>query len=152
EYALAGFVVLPFLFGPRWLLLAAALVLIGIYLVMPLFPPLLSLPGPAWMANHVAEATRAYGSGGLLDVMEFRIREIPSICLLHAFVLPRTVALFLFGALVWRTGLFTAGTRGNTALLLGLAVLATCAGVGLAAATQGRIFISPFPGGAGESA
>src|SRR5258705_10279105 len=34
EYALAGFIVLPFLFGPRWLFAVAALAFLRVYLVM----------------------------------------------------------------------------------------------------------------------
>ena len=38
EYAVAGLVVLPFLFGPRWLVLIAASAVLLLYLVMPLLP------------------------------------------------------------------------------------------------------------------
>jgi uncharacterized protein len=138
EYALAGFIVLPFLFGPRWLLAVSAAVVLGCYLVMPLLPPVVSLPDAAWMTNHVAEATRAYGTGGFLDVLEFRIREVPSICLLHVFVFPRTVALFLFGAFIWRIGVFGCAAA-NRRLLFGIATVGIFVGAGLALATQGRV-------------
>jgi len=58
EYALAGAVVLPFLGGPRWLLAGAALLLLGLYVTMPLLPPIVPLPGAAGMAALVADATR----------------------------------------------------------------------------------------------
>src|SRR3954468_23930073 len=72
EYALAGFVVLPFLGGPRWLMAAAAFLLLGLYVTLPLLPPVASLPGPAGIAALVAEATRTYATGGFFDVLAFR--------------------------------------------------------------------------------
>src|ERR1700731_2299195 len=39
EYGVAGLVVLPFLFGPRWLALVAASAALLLYLAMPLLPP-----------------------------------------------------------------------------------------------------------------
>ena len=47
EYALAGLIVLPFLFGPRWLLAVAALAFLGLYLAMQVFPPPGLLPSTA---------------------------------------------------------------------------------------------------------
>jgi uncharacterized protein len=38
EYAVAGFVVLPFLFGPRWLTLPTATTFLLLFLAMPLLP------------------------------------------------------------------------------------------------------------------
>jgi uncharacterized protein len=38
HYAVAGFLVLPFLFGPRWLLLTASVAFFGVYLAIPLLP------------------------------------------------------------------------------------------------------------------
>jgi uncharacterized protein len=64
EYALAGFIVLPFLLGPRWLLATGALLFLGLYLTMPLLPPVVSWPTATWMVDHIAEARRVYGMGG----------------------------------------------------------------------------------------
>jgi uncharacterized protein len=103
EYALAGLIVLPFLFGPRWLLAVAALAFLGLYLVMQAAPP----DGlfPSTITQHVADANRIYATGGFLDVLAFRLREIPLIVPLHVFVFPRTIGLFLLGAFGWRTGI-----------------------------------------------
>ncbi len=125
EYALAGFVVLPFLFGPRWLLAVGALAFLGLYLAMQLVGGL--LPGAGQMARDVAEANRIYGAGGFLDVLAFRLREIPLILPLHIYVFPRTIGLFLLGALTWRTGLLK---NPNTRLLFSIAG----GGIGLGAA------------------
>lgn len=102
EYAVAGFIVLPFLWGPRWLSAAAFL---SLYLIMPLLPVIVALPTQAWIMQHIAEATRAYGQGGFAEVLAFRLNEISAILPLHFFIFPRTIALFLLGAFVWRTGI-----------------------------------------------
>src|SRR6476620_6422722 len=47
EYALAGLIFLPFLFGPRWLVAVAALASLGLYLEMQVFPPSGWWPSPA---------------------------------------------------------------------------------------------------------
>jgi uncharacterized protein len=137
EYAIAGFFVLPFLFGPRWLLAAGGLFFLGVYLVNPLPSELVSLPDAKWMTQHVAEAGRVYGTGGFLETLAFRIHEVPFIFPLHAFVFPRTIALFLFGAFVWRTGILRRERRG---LLLGVALAGIVAGLGLTLAADGYVF------------
>ena len=65
EYALAGFIVLPFLFGPRWLLAVAALASLGLYLEMQVFPPPGLWPSTAALGQDVAEAHRIYADGRL---------------------------------------------------------------------------------------
>jgi uncharacterized protein len=105
EYAVAGFIVLPLLFAPRWLMLVVAAALLALYIAMPLLPQPVTFPTRAWMHAQVAAAARAYGSGGVADVLAFRISEIPAIFPLHVLIFPRTVALFLLGAFAWRSGL-----------------------------------------------
>ena len=102
EYALAGFVVLPFLFGPRWLLAAGSLFFLALYLAMPQLLPGSTFPSTAAMARDVIEANRVYATGGFFEVLAFRIRELPLILPLHIYVFPRTIGLFLCGALAWR--------------------------------------------------
>jgi uncharacterized protein len=130
EYAVAGFLVLPFLFGPRWLLASAAVVLLGLYLMLPLWLPGWVFPSAAAMIQDIAGAHRIYGSGGLLDVLMFRIRELPLILPLHVYVFPRTVGLFLLGMLAWRAGIQRNVTTHN--LLL---VVVAAAGICFGAAT-----------------
>src|SRR6202022_1212740 len=96
EYSLAGFIVLPFLWGPRWLLAAGAALFLALYLVMPLLPPVVPWPTTAWIKDHVAEARHVYGTGGFLEILAFRVRETASILPLHVFIFPPTIALFLF--------------------------------------------------------
>jgi uncharacterized protein len=138
EYALAGFVVLPFLFGPRWLLAAAGLLFLGLYLAMPLLPPVVAFPDAGWMRQHVAEARQIYGSGTFSEILAFRIQEVPAILPLHIFVFPRTVALFLFGAFAWRTGILRRAAA-NKQLLFRIAAVGIAVGTGLTFATRSEV-------------
>ena len=56
EYAIVGFVVLPFLYGPRWLLAAASASSLALYVASPLLPPIVSFPDSAWIIHHVDAA------------------------------------------------------------------------------------------------
>ncbi len=134
EYALVGFVTLPFLFAPRWVLAVASLLFLGLYLTLP---PLVPLPDPAWMADHVAAARHVYASGGFAEVLAFRIGELPAIAPLHVAIFPRTLALFLLGAFIWRTGLLQRAPE-RRGLLFGFA----CAGLVLTVVMAGTSLAS----------
>jgi uncharacterized protein len=127
EYALAGLIVLPFLFGPRWLLAFAALGFLGLYLAMQAFPPPGLWPGTAALAQDVVEAHRIYPTGGFLDVLAFRLREIPLIVPLHVYIFSRTIGLFLLGALAWRIGILRNPPRHQL-----FSIAAACIGLGAA--------------------
>ena len=90
------------------------------------------------MKPHVAEADRIYGNGGFLDVLLFRIREVPAILPLHILIFPRTVALFLFGVLAWRVKILVRPEQ-HRQLLLGLAAAGLIPGAGLTVAGQWQI-------------
>jgi uncharacterized protein len=126
EYALAGFVALPFLFGSRSILASAALLCFAFYVLVP---PIVPLPDAAWMQQDVAGARLAYGDGGFSDVLAFRIRELVGILPLHFAVFPRTVGLILFGAFVWRTGIVQRATS-NADILLVIAIIGFILGLG----------------------
>jgi uncharacterized protein len=128
EYALAGLFVLPFLFGPGWLLAAGGLAFLGLYLTLYL-DRLLPLRDTTWLAKHILEASRIYGTGSFSEVLSFRIGELPVIALLHIWVLPRTLALFLLGAFIWRTGVLQR-SAGNRELLFGAALTALVLTIG----------------------
>jgi uncharacterized protein len=102
EYAVAGLVVLPLLSGPRWLVACGVLAFFGLYLAMQTWPPEGLFPKFAAIHGDVAAANRIYPSGSFGEVLAFRLREIPLITPLHVFVFPRTMGLFLLGALAWR--------------------------------------------------
>jgi uncharacterized protein len=163
EYALAGLVVLPFLFGRRRLLAGGSLFFLALYLALPLLLPGWVFPSTGAMARNVAEANHIYASGGFFEVLAFRIRELPLILPLHIYVFPRTLGLFLCGALAWRAGilrnpatsdrlLFLIGVSG---ILFGLTLtLASERGVfaayqaNMAAGLLGIIFLALGYGGA----
>ncbi|MBR0724885.1 DUF418 domain-containing protein [Bradyrhizobium manausense] len=126
EYALAGFIVLPFLSGPRWLLALAVLVFLALYLAMQAFPPVGLFPSRTVIWRDVMDANRIYATGGFLDVLAFRLREIPLIASLHAFIFLRTIGLFLLGALAWRSGVMQ-----NARALFIIALAAIALGAGL---------------------
>jgi uncharacterized protein len=138
EYAVAGFIVLPFLWGPRWLSAAAAAAFLSLYLIMPFLPVIVALPTQAWIMQHIAEATR--GSGWIAEVLAFSLNEISAILPLHFFIFPRTIALFLLGAFVWRTGILHE-IDAHTRLLGVLAAILLPVGLGLSALHEG---LTPF--------
>jgi uncharacterized protein len=105
EYALAGLLVLPLLFGPRWLLAFGAAAFLLLYLALQPWMPSGVFPSRAVMWIDVAEAHRIYATGGFVDVLAFRLREIPLIIPLHIYIFSRTIGLFLLGAFAWRAGL-----------------------------------------------
>jgi uncharacterized protein len=118
EYAIAGFVVLPFLFCSLRILTLAGTALLAVFLVASFLPELVPMPSKGWMTRDVAEATRVYGSGGFAEVLAFRIHELPGFLPLHVFMFPRTVALMLIGAAAWRADLLRTGSRANQSLPL----------------------------------
>src|SRR6185436_3069384 len=79
------------------------------------------------VAQDVMDANRIYATGGFLDVLAFRLREIPLIAALHVYIFPRTIGLFLLGAFVWRTGMLR-----NPSRHLLFSIAAACIGLGAA--------------------
>ncbi|MEA2943826.1 MAG: uncharacterized protein QOD09_4355 [Bradyrhizobium sp.] len=140
EYAVAGLIVLPLLFGPRWLALLAATAALVLFVAMPLLPPVVQFPSQPWIRDHIRQAAIAYGDGGFCDVLAFRIREIPAIFALHVLILPRTIALFLFGALLWSCGLLRRASQ-HRGLLLGIAAGCVVCGAALTLAAQGYAWL-----------
>jgi uncharacterized protein len=131
EYAIAGFVVLPFLFCRLRVLTLVGAALLALFLVSSFLPEIVPMPSRAWMWQNVAEARRIYGSGGFAEVLAFRVHELPGFLPLHVFMFPRTVALMLIGAAAWRADLFRAGSRANLRLPL-LAAIGILVGGALA--------------------
>jgi uncharacterized protein len=128
EYALAGLVVQPFLFGPRWLVGISSLAFLSFYLSGYLFrlvPPF----DKFWIAQHVIEATRVYGTGGLSEILSFQLAELAAIAPLHVWIFPRTLALFLLGAFVWRTGVLQRASE-HISLIVGAGLVALVLTIG----------------------
>jgi uncharacterized protein len=137
EYAIAGMLVLPLLYADALGLAVMAGLSLAVYLLLPLWAPLLPFPDAAGLARHVAQAAHTYGSGNYVQALDFRLRELALIVPLHVYVFPRTVALMLLGALVWKVGLLKSAERHSARLWPGAGAL-TMAGLVLTLATSGR--------------
>jgi uncharacterized protein len=122
EYAIAGFIVLPFLFCRLRILTIAGTALLAVFVASSFLPEVAPMPSRTWVTQNVAEAARVYGSGGFAEVLAFRVHELPAFLPLHASVFPRTVALMLIGAAAWRVGLFRIGSRASRFLPLVAAI------------------------------
>jgi len=140
EYAIVGFAVLPFLYGPRWLLAVIGALFLGIWIAMPLLPPVVSFPSNAWIIQHIAAAQRAYGSGGFLDILAFRVDEVRAIAPLHVYALPRTFGLFLLGALAWRADVFRPASRDPGSLTAAAGLMIAVGAWMTVMATTGDVF------------
>ena len=112
EYALAGLIVLPLLWGPRWLLACGALAFLTLYLVMQANPPYGLFPDTSTIARAVAEEHRIYPTGGYADVLALQLREMPLFLPVHAIIFLRTIGLFLLGAYAWRSGILRTPHQG----------------------------------------
>lgn len=137
EYAVAGLIVLPLLFGPRWLLATGSVVFLTLYAAQAFRPPLVAFPGPDWLVRQVEAADRIYATGSFSDILAFRIAEVAGFVPLHVFVLPRTLGLFLLGALAWRSGLVRNASR-CAGWLWCSGILASGSGIALTLATSAR--------------
>jgi uncharacterized protein len=119
EYAIAGFVVLPFLYGQPAIAMKGAIAALALYLAMPWLPLPFGFPSTSWIASHVITARDIYGNGTFAEILAFRISELPQVAVLHGYVLPRTIAMILLGIWVWRLRLL-----GSAALLGATAAIA----------------------------
>lgn len=135
EYAFAGLLVLPLLLVRSGWLLAIALGFLVLYAIGPVLVYSIPWPDDAALQAHVAAANQAYANGSLADTRRFSFAELPLILRLHAYAFPRTVALFLFGVLVWRAGVVqrAAGVRLETMIV---AIVGIAAGAVLTATTR----------------
>ncbi len=144
EYALAGLIVLPLLRLSRSSLAAVAVGVLSLYGILAVFPMLVPLPGPEALAEHVAYANAAYAHGSFADVLRFSIREIELIVPLHVSVFLRTVGLFVFGAWIWRSGVFRE-PRDNAGVFGAVAAIGILAGVTLTPRTDDPFLYSLAP-------
>lgn len=136
EYALGGLLVLPLLAAPAWALAAAAACMFALYLFIGMVPVGIPWPEAAWFVQHVALANQVYASGSYAEICRFSIGELPYILPLHLYVIPRTLALFLLGALAWRTGVARRPDQ-HRRLLIAIAVAGVAAGAALSNVAAG---------------
>jgi uncharacterized protein len=71
-----------------------------------------------------------YAHGSFVDVLRFRVHELPPILALDLGALPRTLGLFALGMAVWRSGLFER-PREHARLLGVMAAVGLLAGGGI---------------------
>ena len=107
---MAGFVVLPFLFGSTRLLAVAGMVLLAAFIAGPFLPPIAVLPTRSWMAQRVAEAAvlivQAVSMRSWLFASTNCRRSCP--CTYSCF---RELSPDAFSAAAWRAGLFRTDRR-----------------------------------------
>ena len=137
EYAVAGFLVLPFLFLWSRVPAIAGAAMLAVFIVTSFLPMMVAMPSRTWMAQNVSDAVRIYASGGFAEVLAFRVHELPGLLPLHVSIFPRTVALMLIGAALWRAGVFRTGSRASRYLLPAAAIGIIAGGVLSAAHANG---------------
>jgi uncharacterized protein len=135
EYAIAGFIALLFLFTSKMWLGIFSLLFASAYVILPyLNLPLPSL-NPAWIHVHLSQANVVYKYGTFRQILSFEFHELPELLPLHIYVLPRTVALFLFGAFSWRSGVVKR-LGSHLSLLAGVAFFCLLVGIPLTILTS----------------
>ena len=117
EYALAGLVVLPFLWLPMAYTALAGVGLLAFYIAMPALSLPISWPSLLWLQQHVSAANHVYATGSYAHILHFSWSELPQILPLHELVFPRTLGLFLVGMWAWRSGVLR-NPRRHLSLLL----------------------------------
>jgi uncharacterized protein len=105
EYAIAGFVVLPFLRLPSEGLAKAAAAFLVVFFALAFYPQPVRLPDSATLQQHVDQATQVYATAGYRDILAFSVKELRLLLPLHLNVFPRTVGLMLLGACIWKSGI-----------------------------------------------
>lgn len=124
-YAVLGALAAPLIRLPTRALVVIALGLFVVQVLpLPLPEPFSSLEA---MQLHIESARIAYGAGTFGEALAFRIHEVAPISALLLWIAPRTLALFLLGACVWRAGIFRGERR---RLLVAMAVIGVLAGGG----------------------
>ena len=131
EYAIAGFVVLPFLRLPAERLIKGAAVCLVIFFGLAFVSQPLSLPAAPALERHVAAATHVYANGSYAEIWRFSLGELRLMLPLHVNVFPRTVGLMFLGAGLWKSGLLNGSVENERAIAV-FAGAATAIGFGLA--------------------
>ena len=102
-YAVCGFLLLPLVNRPTWLVAA-----LGVAAIALMFVPGLDVPFPseANLRIQAVEATRVYAQGSFTEIMVFRWREAwQFIAPLLLGSMARTFGLMLLGIAAWRAGI-----------------------------------------------
>lgn len=138
EYAIAGFVVLPFLRLPAERLVKAALIFFVIFFGLAFVAQPVRLPDAAALERHVAAATEVYANGSYPEIWRFSLDELRLMLPLHLNVFARTVGLMFLGAGIWKSGLLDGSAENERAIAV-FSVIATVVGLALAAVNRPAI-------------
>lgn len=128
-YAIAGLIALNFMFGSRDRLVNGALIFAAIYIAFLVLWPWPDIDAKTIEAYN-ADATRAHESGSFIQVLLIHWRAVPEIATWNLLGLPQTVALFLFGAWIWRSDIVQ-NPAANKRLLLAVAWIGCLGGLTL---------------------
>lgn len=145
EYAVIGLLALPLLRLSTATIAGISLLLFLIYAIEPYLPAMLPFADAAALQPHLVDANRIYSTGSFIEIRRFGFDEIALLLPLHAFILPRTLALFLLGAVIWRARLVDklldprTPVMACTTVLLGLGTAMTAAGACAAIAPLGQL-------------
>lgn len=120
EYALAALLLLPLLAAPGWVLALSSLCLFAFYIVISIIPLPVAAYEKAWIMQHLPIANAVYATGSYGQILQLSLSEIPSLLPLHLYIFPRTLALMLLGAYLWRSG-FLQHSAAHRSLLINLA-------------------------------
>ena len=150
EYAVAGLLVLPLIREDKETLALCSLGLFAFYLAEPAVHLPIYWPDIETFAQHVVAANQVYANGSLSQVWRFSLGELKMIFSLNEFVFPRTLALFLLGAAIWRSGMLR-NLRAHRRQYLIFGVMATAGGLALTAAVAGGVFANTAVLGASMS-
>ena len=140
EYAIAGMLVLPWMYAQQWMLAASSAASLLLYAVAPLLLHVFVWPDPGQLMAAIETAQRIYPSCSLATCWQQNIRELPLVWPLHTFIVPRTCGLFLLGMWLWRSGAIRQmGQR--SALLFATATACLASGSWLTHATNAGTFV-----------
>jgi uncharacterized protein len=139
EYALAGLLILPLIREDKETLALCSLGLFLFYLAMPALHLPIYWPDAASFARHVVAANQTYANGNLVQVWRFSLGELKMIVSLNEFVFPRTLALFLLGAAIWRSGMLKNWQAHRREFRI-FGIAATAVGIALTAAVAMGVF------------
>ncbi|MCC8997655.1 MAG: DUF418 domain-containing protein [Nitrosomonas sp.] len=134
EYALAALLLLPLLAAPSWVLALSSLCLFAVYIVISIVPLPVAVYEKAWIMQHLPIANTVYATGSYGQILQLSLSEIPSLLPLHLYIFPRTLALMLLGAYLWRSG-FLQQPAAHRSLLISMARTGLVLGAGLMIAT-----------------
>lgn len=117
-YAVCGFLLLPLINRPTWMI-----AILGVAAIALMFVPWLDVPFPseAVLRTQALEATRIYAQGSFSEIMVFRWREAwHFIAPLLLGSLAKTFGLMLLGIAAWRSGILKKPAEHRNTLLVAL--------------------------------